>query len=127
MVSPASNPMYCLVYCCSPTAFERSPEIRLNDSSDFNVSLHSRPSPPVTMAGVSELSVPNKEEGYDLHGILTVKHEDSKSVWVLCHGLCSSCQGTVPRFVSEELDANTFRQVLRKARSGAAAFTAVRS
>jgi len=64
----------------------------------------------------SELSIPNEEEGYDLHGILTVKCEDSKSVWVLCHGLCSSCQGTVPRFVSEELDANTFRQVYLKVR-----------
>lgn len=71
-------------------------------------------SPAVTMvAGTSELQVTNKEEGYDLHGILTVKREESKSVWVLCHGLCSSCQGTVPRFVSEELDANTFRQVSR--------------
>eukprot|EP00752_Nemacystus_decipiens_P005125 g4650.t1 len=57
----------------------------------------------------TDLVVANKDQGYDLHGILTVKRGDSKSLWVLCHGLCSSCEGTVPRFVSENLDANTFR------------------
>lgn len=59
--------------------------------------------------GISQLSIRNEEEGYDLNGWLNVKHEHSKSVWVLCHGLCSSCQGTVPLFVSEKLDANSFR------------------
>lgn len=44
-----------------------------------------------------------------MNGVLTVKDERSKSLWVLCHGLCSSCEGTVPRFVSDELNANTFR------------------
>lgn len=63
----------------------------------------------VAVQGRSDLLVTNKDEGYDLHGVLTLKREDSKSVWVLCHGLCSSCEGTVPRFVSENLDANTFR------------------
>lgn len=58
----------------------------------------------------SQLSICNDEEGYRLNGVLTVKDEESKSVWVLCHGLCSSCEGTVPRFVSDKLDANTFRQ-----------------
>ena len=66
----------------------------------------------VAVQGRSELVVTNEDEGYDLHGILTVKKEESKSVWVLCHGLCSSCEGTVSRFVSEQLDANTFRQGL---------------
>ncbi len=89
--------------------------------SPILMSLCSGPSPPVTMVGISELRVPNKEEGHDLHGILTVKREDSKAVWVLCHGFCSSCQGTVPSFVSEELDANTFRQVSFEGRPGAAA------
>lgn len=64
----------------------------------------------VVAQGKSDLLVTNKDEGYDLHGVLTVKRDDSKSVSVLCHGLCSSCEGTVPRFVSEKLDANTFRQ-----------------
>lgn len=59
--------------------------------------------------GTSQLSIRNEEEGYDLNGILTVKRQESKVVWVLCHGLCSSCEGTVPRFVSEKLEANTFR------------------
>ena len=70
--------------------------------------------PGATMVAVQrkgDLVVTNKGEGYDLHGVLTVKREDSKSLWVLCHGLCSSCEGTVPRFVSENLDGNTFRQV----------------
>lgn len=58
----------------------------------------------------SQLSIRNNEEGYNLNGVLTVKDEESKSLWVLCHGLCSSCEGTVPRFVSEELNANTFRR-----------------
>lgn len=66
----------------------------------------------VAVLGKTELVVANTHEGYDLHGVLTVKQEDSKSVWVLCHGLCSSCEGTVPRFVSEKLDANTFRRGL---------------
>ncbi|CAN0063904.1 unnamed protein product [Ascophyllum nodosum] len=60
-------------------------------------------------AGESRLVVRNEAEGYDLHGILTVKHEGSTSVWVLCHGLCSSCDGTVPRFVSKKLNVNTCR------------------
>lgn len=58
----------------------------------------------------SQISIRNNEEGYNLNGVLTVKDEESKSLWVLCHGLCSSCEGTVPRFVSDELNANTFRQ-----------------
>ena len=58
----------------------------------------------------SQLSICNNEEGYSLNGILTVKDEESKSLWVLCHGLCSSCEGTVPRFVADLLNANTFRQ-----------------
>lgn len=61
-------------------------------------------------AGKSQLQIRNEKEGYDLNGVLTVKREDSRSVWVLCHGLCSSSEGTVSRFVSEELDGNTFRQ-----------------
>ncbi|CAN0202444.1 unnamed protein product, partial [Ectocarpus sp. 13 AM-2016] len=64
----------------------------------------------VTVPGKSQLVVRNEEEGYDLNGVLTVKREDSKSVWVLCHGLCSSCEGTVPAFVSRELPENTYRQ-----------------
>ncbi|CBJ26067.1 conserved unknown protein [Ectocarpus siliculosus] len=63
----------------------------------------------VTVPGKSQLVVRNEEEGYDLNGVLTVKREDSKSVWVLCHGLCSSCEGTVPAFVSRELSENTYR------------------
>lgn len=58
----------------------------------------------------SQLSIRNNKEGYKLNGVLTVKDVESRSVWVLCHGLCSSCEGTVPRFVSDKLDANTFRQ-----------------
>ena len=57
----------------------------------------------------SQFSICNDEEGYTLNGVMTVKNEGSKSLWVLCHGLCSSCEGTVPRFVSDELNANTFR------------------
>ncbi|CAM9931862.1 unnamed protein product [Ectocarpus sp. 12 AP-2014] len=64
----------------------------------------------VTVPGKSQLVVRNEEEGYDLNGVLTVKREDFKSVWVLCHGLCSSCEGTVPAFVSRELSENTYRQ-----------------
>lgn len=60
-------------------------------------------------SGMSQLMIRNKAEGYDLHGILAVKRADSTSVWVLCHGLCSSCNGTVSRFVSDMLDTNTFR------------------
>lgn len=72
----------------------------------------------VTVPGKSQLVVRNEGEGYDLNGVLTVKREDSKSVWVLCHGLCSSCEGTVPAFVSRELSENTYRQesVLYKCR-----------
>lgn len=60
-------------------------------------------------SGMSQLMIRNKAEGYDLHGILAVKRADTTSVWVLCHGLCSSCNGTVSRFVSDMLDINTFR------------------
>lgn len=63
----------------------------------------------VTRVGQSDLTIPNTREGYELNGLLTLKHAESKSLWVLCHGLCSSLHGTVPRFVSEKLDANTFR------------------
>lgn len=66
----------------------------------------------LSSAGKSRLSIRNEHEGYDLNGVLTLKHDKSKAVWVLCHGLCSSCEGTVPRFVSEQLDANTFRRAL---------------
>lgn len=66
----------------------------------------------------SQLSICNNEEGYNLNGVLTVRDEGSKSLWVLCHGLCSSCEGTVPRFVSDKLNANTFRYApLRPARA----------
>lgn len=66
-----------------------------------------------TVAGESQLSVSNADEGYELNGLLNVRHTECKSVWILCHGLCSSLHGTVSRFVSEKLDANTFRQVER--------------
>lgn len=61
-------------------------------------------------AGESEVVIRNEDEAYDLHGLLTVKREDSKSVWVLCHGLLASSQVGCPRFISDELAANTFRQ-----------------
>lgn len=64
-----------------------------------------------TVVEKSSLIIPNAKEGYELNGLLTVKHAESKSLWVLCHGLCSSLDGTVPRFVSEKLDANTFRWI----------------
>lgn len=74
--------------------------------------------------GNSRISIRNEGEGYDLNGILAVKCQDSKTLWVLCHGLCSSCDGTVPRFVSEKLEANTFRQAIVPMRIIAAAGTA---
>lgn len=61
------------------------------------------------VVGKSNISITNTEEGYHLNGLLTVKNAESRSLWVLCHGLCSSLEGTVPRFVSEKLDANTLR------------------
>ncbi|CAM9472319.1 unnamed protein product [Choristocarpus tenellus] len=64
---------------------------------------------PVHHMGSHELEVPNVQEGYNLAGLLTVKRPDSNSVWVLCHGLCSSKDGTVPRFVSERIHSNTYR------------------
>lgn len=74
--------------------------------------------------GKSRISIRNDGGGYDLNGILAVKCQESKIVWVLCHGLCSSCEGTVPRFVSEKLEANTFRQGVIPMRIIAAAGTA---
>lgn len=62
-----------------------------------------------TSVGESTLAIPKVDEGYDLNGILTIKNTESKSLWVVCHGLCSSSVGSVPRFVSNMLQANTFR------------------
>lgn len=78
----------------------------------------------VDAPGKSRISIRNEGEGYDLNGILSVKCQESKIIWVLCHGLCSSCEGTVPRFVSEKLEANTFRQGVIPMRIIAAAGTA---
>lgn len=64
-----------------------------------------------TPAGESHLVIPNPDEGHDLHGKLTIKRPNSKSMWIVCHGLCSSSSGSVPSFVSEMLDANTLRWV----------------
>lgn len=65
---------------------------------------------PGVAVGESEVVIRNEDGEYDLHGLLTVKREDSKSVWVLCHGLLASSQVGCPRFISKELAANTFRQ-----------------
>lgn len=62
-----------------------------------------------TALGDTHLIIPNHAQGYDLHGVLTVKDAESKYLWILCHGLCSSSLGSVPRFISSMLEANTLR------------------
>ncbi|CAM9121322.1 unnamed protein product, partial [Ectocarpus fasciculatus] len=98
----------------SSTTQHRAPKI---DNRRWEMSATSNPAlqlaggaGAITVLGRSQLVVRNEEEGYDLNGVLTVKREDSKSVWIICHGNCSSCEGTVPAFVSRELSENTFRQ-----------------